>query len=387
MLHDIITYLPMFTTLFWAIILLSTREEHGRAKIIFGIFMSAAFLLYTSHAVFFQKLENIYLFFDPIYTFATLVVYPIYYWYIKQLTTDKEYDFTNLYLLIPGTLLSLLTAIIYILMDSGERTSYINEFLYTGITEFTSPLIKAQIYTYITARVSFAIIIVYVFVKGQPIVKKHNQKIANSFSNLRKKTIHWVNGLLNTFIFISILCISINFIGRSIFLDSTALLAIPSLLFSILFFLLGYLAYHQQYDISNLDLEGLEDLKTPAPEDRINNELFDQLNFQFNECKIYRQKELKITDIAGLLNTNRTYISNLINQEHNYSFNEYVNRYRTTEAKELIKNAPNEPLELIAIKVGYGSLSTFFRTFKLHEGMTPNQFRRFMLNKEEVIDS
>ncbi|MDA3852955.1 MAG: helix-turn-helix domain-containing protein [Bacteroidales bacterium] len=377
MLYDIITYLPMFITLFWAIVLLATRGKEGRAKMMFGVFMSVSFLLYLSHAIYFQKVEEIYFFIDPIYTFATLAVYPLFYWYIRQLTTDKVYDFTKLYLLIPAVALSSLTAILYALMESGERSEYTHQFLFgNGVIEQPSTLIKAQTYTYITARISFVIIIIYVYFTGRPIVTKYNKKIANYFSNLNQKTIHWVNRMLNAFIFVSLASITLNTLGRSYFVDSSYLLGIPSFIFSLLFFFLGYLGYHQKYDISNLYMKDIGSSKTTTTIVNNTKKLLTGLSTQFDINKIYQQHELKITDLASLMNTNRTYLSNLINQEFSCSFNEYVNSYRVAEAKKLIKLLPDESLEEIAIKVGYGSLSTFIRTFKLQEGVTPNHFKK-----------
>ena len=341
----------------------------------FGIFMSVSFLLYLSHAIYFQKVEKIYLFIDPIYTFATLAVYPLYYWYMQQLTTAKEHSFKKQYLFTPAVVLSTLSAIIYILMDSGERSEYLHQFLFGNETiKGTAGLIKAQIYIYIATRISFVIIIIHVYFLGRPFIIKYNQKLANYFSNLTQKSIHWVNKMLNAFILVSISSITLNAIGRSYFLDSSYLLSIPSITYSILFFFLGYLGYNQKYDISNLDMKDIEPSKTGVENNK--KKLLISLTTQFEVNKIYHQNELKITDLASLMNTNRTYISNLINQEFGCSFNEYVNGYRIAEAKKLIKHLPDESLEQIAIKVGYGSLSTFFRTFKLQEGMTPSHFKK-----------
>lgn len=380
MLYDIITYLPMFITLFWAIILFATCGKKGKAKMIFGIFMSVSFLLYLSHAIYFQKVENTYLFIDPIYTFATLSVYPLFYWYIVQLTTDRNYNFNKLYLFIPAVVLSTLTATFYILMDSGERYDYIHHFLFgNDAIKTSSNLVKAQIYTYITSRISFIIIIIHVYFSGRPIVIKYNQKITNYFSNLNQKTIYWVNQMLNSFILVSIASIILNTLGRSYFLDSSYLLGIPCFIFSILYFSLGYLGYHQKYDIGNLEIKEMD--LSYSTLNKNNNKLIKGLTTQFEINKVYHQHELKITDLASLMNTNRTYLSKLINQEFACSFNEYVNSYRIAEAKELIERFPDESLDQIAIKVGYGSLSTFFRTFKLQEGITPSHLKKSIKKK------
>lgn len=378
----------MFTVLFWAVVLLATRGNEGRAKIVFGIFMFVSFLLYFSHAVYFQQVENFYLYIDPIYTFATLSVYPLYYWYIRQLTTDRLFDFKNLYLFVPAVVLSSLTGIFYILMDSGERSLYIHQFIFGhGSIETPSTIIKAQVNTYILARISFVIIIIATYFKGRPTVIKYNQKIADHFSNLNKKSIHWVNRMLSLFIITSFLTIALNALGRSFFLDSPYLLAIPSVIFTVLFFSLGYLAFYQKYDISNLDIPTNEIIKVKTISKKNHSLLLNKLNDEFVKKKIYRQQELKITELASIINTNRTYISNLINQEFGCSFNEHVNRYRIAEAKELLNNS-EESMEEIATKVGYGSTSTFFRSFKTQVGLTPNRYKmRIRIAQQQAAES
>ena len=380
MLYDIITYLPMFVTAFWSINLLITKGKQGKAKIMFGLFLAVACLLYTSHAIYFQGTKIAYLFIDPIYTFATLAVYPLYFWYIKQLTTDKEYNLKNLRLLLPAFILSITTALLYTIMDHDERALYIQNFLFgNSPIEAPTPIIKAQIFTYFTARISFIVTIIYVFVKGRPTVINHNKELANFFSDINQKDIKWVNQMLIAFIFTSVISIFLNIVGRSRFLDSDWI-AIPSLTFSVLLFILGHLAYHQKFDISNLNMTKQLPLKLEPANKK---DLLLSLNVEFSKNKIYRQQELKITDLASILNTNRTYISKLINQEFGCSFNEFVNRFRIEEAKSLIKEECNEPLEQIAIKVGYGSLSTFFRSFKLQEGVTPNHYRKLVNKSDE----
>lgn len=390
MLYDLITYLPMFITLFWVMILLTTREKQRKAKVIFALFMIVAFIMYLSHAIYFQGIEEAYLYIDPVYTFMTLAIYPLYFWYIQQLTTDKEYNFKHLYLLLPALILSLLTALIYILMEDGERSQYIHQFLFGhGTIDDPSFLIQAQTYTYRLTRIISVILILYVFFRGRPTVVRYNKKLAEYYSNLTNKSIHWVNRILNASIVIYLLSIGLHIIGRPFFFGSPKLLLIPSLIFSIILFSIGYLGHYQKFDISNLDMPDLEENKSHRTLNKNVEQLLEKFIEQFDKNKIYHQNELKITDLASSLNTNRTYISNLINQYFECSFNEYVNRYRITEAKELINTSPEKSLEDIAVSVGYNSLSTFSRTFKQQEDIAPSHYRTLLKrkNKNPLIPS
>ena len=72
--YNVAIFSPMFVSLFWAILLLLVPGKSNKAKHFLGMFMIGAFVVYLSHAIFFSKQIELYLFFDPIYVFATLSV-------------------------------------------------------------------------------------------------------------------------------------------------------------------------------------------------------------------------------------------------------------------------------------------------------------------------
>jgi AraC-like DNA-binding protein len=70
----------------------------------------------------------------------------------------------------------------------------------------------------------------------------------------------------------------------------------------------------------------------------------------------------------------------LINEEFGMNFNEFVNKYRLIEAKELLcsKNHNIYTNEHIAEMSGFGSAASFSRVFKESEGITPGNYRNKM---------
>jgi AraC-like DNA-binding protein len=377
MLKDLIIYTPMYVTFFWAVVLLATTSKKNRAKHFLGIFMFAAFLVYLSHAVFFNQDHSAYIFFDPVYTFASLSVYPLYYWYIRLLTIETEYEWKNLRLLIPAILLSVISAIIYRIMSPAEREIYLTDFLLReGGSEAHSKILQIQKGVFLLSRLVFAVQVILFLVLGRKLVIRYNERVANFYSNLESKTIVWVNLLLYSFVLTSIMSVVFNIMGRAIFLNSVSLLLIPSVIFSVLLFFIGLQGYMQNYTVVDL----IEDAKQ-QPERNLNdynqNQLKEKLMELFAGEKIYRNSDLKITQVSMQLQTNRTYVSQLINNEFNCSFSEFVNEYRVIEAKQLLTNQAynNYSLDYISESVGFGSLNTFIRVFKDSEGITPGKFR------------
>ncbi|HKI88491.1 MAG TPA: helix-turn-helix domain-containing protein [Draconibacterium sp.] len=377
MYRDLIIYTPMYVTFFWAVVLLTTTSKNNRAKYFLGIFMVAAFFVYLSHAVFFNQNHSAYIFFDPVYTFASLSVYPLYYLYIKLLTIETEYKWRNLRLLIPAMLLSVISATIYLIMSPAEREMYLTEFLLReGNTGVYPLLLQLQKGVFILSRLVFTVQVILFLVLGRKLVIRYNKHVANFYSNLESKTIVWVNLLLYSFVITSVMSIVFNVLGRSVFLNSVSLLLIPSLIFSVLLFFIGLQGYMQNHTVVNL----IEDAKQ-QPEKNLKeynqNQLKEKLMELFVVEKIYRNSDLKITQISMKLQTNRTYVSQLINNEFNCSFSEFANEYRVIEAKKLLvdQTYKNYSLDYISETVGFGSLNTFMRVFKELEGITPGRFR------------
>lgn len=97
--------------------------------------------------------------------------------------------------------------------------------------------------------------------------------------------------------------------------------------------------------------------------------------------KLYQNSELKQSDIATLLNTNRSYISECINAKRSCSFAQFVNGYRVEHAKQLLRKNPDKKIAEIFMEAGFSNEQSFFRTFKSVTGMTPNEWKSSKINK------
>ncbi|MGM0620953.1 MAG: helix-turn-helix transcriptional regulator [Bacteroidota bacterium] len=376
MWYDLIVYTPMYVTAFWAAVFLLSPIKKNRAKHFLGLFMVVAFLLYLSHTLFFKQEFGAYLVMDPVYTFASLAVYPMYYWYIRLLTVEPTLKYQNLLLLLPAFMVSVATLLVYVLMGEAEKMDYLQHFLLhrKPVSELSS-LARTQGIIFIIGRIVFAATVVYSLVFGRKLVIQYNKKVANFYSNLEDKTIVWVKYLLYSFVATSLMSFIFNVIGRSVFIEFSGWLLVPSLIFSVLLFFIGFQGYIQNYSVVEL----VEDeQKVPAHGLSFSNsaQLKNEVVQLFENEKIYRDPNLKITHICNRLKTNRTYISKLINNEFNSTFSEFVNSYRIREAKMLLEDPPQKfSLNHVSEAAGFGSLSSFIRIFKEKVGVTPGRYR------------
>lgn len=92
--------------------------------------------------------------------------------------------------------------------------------------------------------------------------------------------------------------------------------------------------------------------------------------------KPYLKPDLKITDIVKELGTNRTYLSEFINQTYQMNFSRFMNKYRLRELEHLMRDysdkTEEKKMELI-LKAGFGSYDSYRRSRMHHsrEGHSP----------------
>lgn len=383
---DLIIYTPMYVTGFWALVLLLSSGKKNRAKQFLGIFMILAFGVYFSHALYFQNQYSAYLFFDPIYIFSSLSVFPMYYWYIKLLTVDSDIKPGNLIMFLPALVFSLTTALIYVLMAPAERTEYLLAYLFrTEEMKTGSSLLTIQRIIFIASRLIFTFQIFIFLILGRKLVLQYNSRIANFYSDLESKTIGWVKLLLYSFFVTSSMSIIFNLIGRSVFSGSIFLLLIPSAIFSVLLFIIGFLGYMQNYTVIDLVADEQDQADLSMKEYNQAQLKVNLLDLFVNQ-EIFKNRDLKITLVSQYLQTNRTYVSNLINTEFKCTFSEFVNQYRVIEAKKQLADSKhqNYSLDYISEASGFGSIHSFIRIFKEHEGITPGKYRDSKFLKDQA---
>lgn len=105
-------------------------------------------------------------------------------------------------------------------------------------------------------------------------------------------------------------------------------------------------------------------------------ELYKSIINLFEKDEVYRQEDLTKEKLSHILNTNRTYLSQVINKYTSQSYNHFVNSYRIEEAIRILSDPEDEtPLKAIASDIGFKSPSTFYHAFQSAVGMTPATYR------------
>lgn len=130
----------------------------------------------------------------------------------------------------------------------------------------------------------------------------------------------------------------------------------------------------------NLEAEKqVEDCRKNQLNNLISDELLKQITADLYKSmgdKVYLQTDLTIYKLAGLLNTNTSYLSKIINDLFQSNFNAFINKYRVLESQKLMHDPDyeNYTIEAIAHECGFKSKSTFNEAFKKNTGLTPSYY-------------
>jgi len=92
--------------------------------------------------------------------------------------------------------------------------------------------------------------------------------------------------------------------------------------------------------------------------------------------KIYLRQELSLPWLAQQLNTNRTYMTNVVNKRYGIGFSRFISRLRVEDAKRLLLEKPTLSNRQLASELGFKDVCNFYRMFRMETGMTPGQWQK-----------
>lgn len=377
----VLSILPMMVCAFWSIVLiLDWSAAHDKLRLWLWQFMVVAMLLYVGHAVFFNHYTTIVPFTNTLYCACNLLVFPLYHVYIKGLSVPHYLDnrrqqwHDRCILFLPALVISFIVGILYFMMSSAERSDFIETYLYHNEFSGLHGTTFLQAVVHQIAKLCFAIQVIIIFILGFRNLRQYKRFIDNTYADTENKRLEKVQIILILFIVGVFLAFVSNIIGRWRFMDNALLLAIPSLFFSILLFMIGYIGSRTMFSISNVNDKEF----TPTSPNMSGNDneqtvssFTVSLEQLMNKQQLYLQHDLKISDVALLLGSNRTYIQRSIMELSGESFTKYINRKRIEYAIELQKKHPEYNIETIATQSGYTHLGTFYRNYKIVTGKTP----------------
>jgi AraC-like DNA-binding protein len=372
MLKDILLLNPVYVTLFWAVVLNFYSNDKHAPKVFLGKFMLVAFVIYLSHLLYFSGQIVIYRYLDSIYTWASLLVFPLYHIYVRLLTVERRFSLASHgKFLTPPTLLFLLHLSGVILLTQDQYIEYLLKVIPREQSAKGMQIFLLTIYQ--LYRVVFILQVFFYLYKNSLLIRSHNENLQDYYSNTEDRKLHWVQ-LFNILLGVtSLMSIIAAFLGRETFTSGAIPLALPSVIFSLMLFFIG-LAGNTQKALYIAE-KNIEEESDTTRLDKNITQLRKKLDNLFEKEKIFKNPDLKIWDVSHMLGTNRTYVSRLINEEYKKNFCNHVNQYRVEYAMELARQNPELTNEQIADLTGFGSQNSMHRAFQTAIGTTLKQYR------------
>lgn len=326
---------------------------------------------------------------------------PIFYWYIRALTTVGFRVEGKQWLHLLPALIILVLQMAFFLMPDNQATKFLENGplmgQYANMQTFLIGMNRVSFYGILTFQ------FLYYIMKYRRVLRVHRNSIANVFSYTENIDLKWLHTLM--------IGILLFFVGN----DLTYIIGLNYHLFSALFFSLGmiainfYIGYHsliQRQVINKVYNSGIvrkiprttvqtqvadpneaiaEDSESPrykrsSLKTDVRARIIHRLDRIMHEEELFTDTKLSIDDVAQRLGINSKYLSQSINEAYNRNFYIYVNELRVEKAKSylLVESHANYSIEGIARQVGFQSKSSFYIAFKRITGLTPSAFREMV---------
>jgi len=349
-LYILFSFLPFMVCLVWLAIFAAGFLRNTRPLKFMTFFALACTVLYFCHAWFFMAEEWEFGVIDSLYLFCQLSVYPLFYCYVTILTKDEPFSCRVPLMLLPALILAV--------------AAYI-----TGGNDTVLTI----------GKVVFAIEVIVVAVFGLRDLSRFDRQIKNYYSDTEGKTMTNTKILLIIFVSTSIFSAVANLLGRELFLHSP-LLGIPSTAFSVLLFCIFFVSFRISFYARDFRKEiqaEKQEYIQPEEVDPDYAALEARIASVMDKQQLFLVPGLKISDVATAVGSNRTYVSNAINNAAGVPFADYVNRRRVEYAKKrLSEQAPEDEKNIseLATESGFASFPSFYRAFVKYVGESPTSW-------------
>jgi AraC-like DNA-binding protein len=301
---------------------------------------------------------------------------PFLYYYVLSLVSDKnQISGKDLLHLIPFVLFNL-----YILISSfnPEISEKLN---IEKVSPGDNPPLLFSLFLIMTALSG-----TLYFLLTIRLFKNLDINIFNNFSNSTNIDLFWIRKLVLVFGIIWTALISVTVIHHIFHMFSMVFCTNGLFLsLSVFVILIGYFGLKQKVIFSHEDIIVAEEttkIQTKYSGSKLSDseakKYTEKLTEYMKSAKPYLNPDLSLPQLASDLNISSHYLSQVINEQFNLNFFDFVNGYRVEAFKEKITDHEFRNFSLlgIAFECGFNSKSAFNRIFKQTTGITPSQYKK-----------
>ncbi|GAA3613170.1 helix-turn-helix domain-containing protein [Flavivirga amylovorans] len=313
------------------------------------------------------EIANKYKFLSYIFVPWHWLILPMFYLYVHKFIGRKKLNFKIKSLLVLPFFIILLVHIIYILLV------YSNDSINKIVSHF-----QRGIYVYLEFF-SFVFNLLIMFLVHKMILIHEKDKSFN-ISWVKSET-DWLKKLIYTGLiicscwFAALLIVIIYNLNKS-FIFYPLWIGISALVYWI-----GYVGISKSQQLKKrieLRKKRIINFKKNLLVEQKKTKGFSKVENHVKVNKSYLNSNLSLETLANDLNLSEGYISQIINKNSNFNFNDYINSLRINDAKAMLTNIEYDNYTIIAIglEAGFNSKSSFYTAFKKLTGKTPIEYKK-----------
>jgi AraC-like DNA-binding protein len=287
-------------------------------------------------------------------------------------------------------------------VDFLHFVPFIAAFIYmSGFFFFYSPEKKLQVdrgevldYAVFTVVLLVAILIsgLTYAVLSYWLTLKHERRIDNNFSYDEDINLNWLRYciLAIALVFLSAVIVVVLRDGFGLQFLFNAEYIIYSIIILFIFYI-GYFGIrHQHIFINNSQIVPAKASQAVASGKYKNSGLRNELALEIHagllklmeEEKPFLEPKLTLSALAQRLGVTPNQLSQVINQQEQVNFHDFVNHYRVEEFIRKAGQHPDYSFLALALDSGFNSKSSFNNIFKKHKGSTPSKYMTEHLSRK-----
>lgn len=220
----------------------------------------------------------------------------------------------------------------------------------------------------------------YIFLCFQ-ILRAYEQDLRDNYSSIEALSLRWLQKLVGVFAVLIAIDMSTT-VPAVIRQEEMSFINVVMLAEATAIFAIGY------FSLSHTESLFPQDANRERPENSrsklgagLSAELLSKLNAVMEDDQAYRKNDLRLSDLAEKVEVSPQLLSQLINEQCQKNFYDFVNEHRVNfAAKRLLDGDTN--IKGIAFDSGFNNRVSFNNAFKKYMGTTPSAYRRQRLHAD-----
>ena len=405
MLGIFIVQLPFSVCAVWCLLVLFKRHKTTSDRLIMWIMGLLAISFFCgSHHMDPNPNYQMLAIYNIVLQFSSLAVFPIICLYIRSCYEDCEISWVAYLSTIPSLLLFAVSIFLTTLLGLSRSADMVR-MIHDGVMVRSSLSSYENLYVALTFKAYFilffiilSVSLIYVFAR----LFTGKFKFIHIIAFLRSEKSSFVANVICLFFVIFFILWAVSLLFPSVFSNVESVWSsIWSLVASLVLFMVGYVTAVPALPggYINLDrlrhpfsamrqsthefLQGIDSGPMAGVATLGYDKIMDSFKKYMDKEHGYLNPSLTIEEMARVLNSNRTYISKLVNLYYGMTFRDYLSKKRLDFAKQLMADEPDASLDYISAKSGFQSSTQFIRKFRETEGLTPTVWKQTLMPKKK----